>query len=199
MADPEKPARGRPRTLDTDHVTDVAMTAYWQEGPGAVSLNEICHRAGVSKPSVYREFGNDDGLAHAALSRYAETALEKMRAIVSGERGYREKLIGIVALTSVDATHEAGCLFVKMRASRERMGPRTQALLDRIDAMTMDAFTALLREGRAAGEVPEGISDNLGARYLQAQVAMALDHRARGLDPEAVLDLALSVLCKPTA
>jgi len=194
MPDLDKPARGRPRTFDKDHVADVAMQAYWEEGPAEVSLNAVCERAGVSKPSVYREFGNDDGVTHAALSHYAETVLVRMHEIVTSDADYRNKIAGIIALSSVDATHDHGCLLVKMRAVRDRMGPRTQELIDRIEAMSRDAFIGLLSDGRDAGDLPEGVSVDLGARYLQAQVGLALDHRARGLDPKPILDLALSVL-----
>ena len=43
-----KASRGRPKTLDRDHILDVATQAYWKEGVGAVSLNELCKKAKVS-------------------------------------------------------------------------------------------------------------------------------------------------------
>ncbi|MBT5864543.1 MAG: helix-turn-helix transcriptional regulator, partial [Ilumatobacter sp.] len=51
------------------------MDAYWREGPDAVSLNEICRRAGVSKPGLYRAFGGEDKLLDAALEHYADVVL----------------------------------------------------------------------------------------------------------------------------
>ena len=36
-----KTSRGRPKTFDRDHVLDVTMHTYWQNGVGAVSVNEI--------------------------------------------------------------------------------------------------------------------------------------------------------------
>ena len=69
-ADP-KPARGRPKTMNAEQVLDVAMTAYWQSDAADVSVNAICQMAGISKPSLYREFGSEDGLSRAALDRYA--------------------------------------------------------------------------------------------------------------------------------
>jgi AcrR family transcriptional regulator len=194
---PGKPARGRPKTLNKDHVTDVAMRAYWEDGPTEVSLNEVCARAGVSKPSVYREFGNDDGLACAALQSYAENVLSEMLAIIDGVDTVAEKIRQIAYLSAASPLHENGCLFVKMRAVKSQMGPKTQALIEQIESLALDAFTRLLTEGGSSGEWSNGITIELGAKYLHAQIGLALDQRARGQDPRPVLELALSVLDNP--
>ena len=91
-SDKKKSGRGRPKTFDKAHVIDVAMRAYWEDGPTKVSLNDVCARAGVSKPSVYREFGNDDGLACAVLQFYAESVLGKILAIVESDDAFAEKI-----------------------------------------------------------------------------------------------------------
>ena len=62
-----KASRGRPKTFDRDHVLDVAMHTYWQNGVDTVSVNEICKKAQVPKPGLYREFNNDVGFFIAAL------------------------------------------------------------------------------------------------------------------------------------
>lgn len=191
---PEKPRRGRPKTLSRADVIDVAMRAYWEEGPTKVSLNEVCARAGVSKPSLYREFGNDDGLAAAALETYAQVVLGQILAIVGGEAPFADKIRQIAHLAAADPLHEHGCLFVKMRAARDQMGPKSQALIGQIEALALDAFAALLTEARATGEWQGTIPVDLAAPYLHAQIGMALDQRARGQDPSAILDLALSAL-----
>ncbi|KAG1668185.1 hypothetical protein GQR58_017963 [Nymphon striatum] len=43
--------RGRPKSLDRDHLIEIAKESFWAEGPTHVSINEICKRSGVSKPS----------------------------------------------------------------------------------------------------------------------------------------------------
>lgn len=43
-----------------------------------MSLNEICRSTELSKSSVYREFGGEDGLMLAALERYREVAVVLM-------------------------------------------------------------------------------------------------------------------------
>lgn len=189
----QKPRRGRPKTLKKADVSDVAMRAYWENGPADVSLNAICQQAGVSKPSVYREFGNDDGLTYAALSIYADKVLGHMLAITQSDDSFTRKLNQLAYLSAEDVLHEHGCLFVKMRAAKAQMGPKTQELIEAMDKMSLDAFSKVLAQARAAGSWPGGISVDVGARYLQAQIGLALDQRARGDDPKETLALALSV------
>lgn len=190
---PEKPGRGRPKTFKKANVIDVAMQSYWQEGPTEVSLNAICQRAGVSKPSVYRAFGNDDGLTAAALSNYADIVLGKVMSITSSQDSFASKIRQIAYLSAQDELHAHGCLFVKMRAAKAQMGPKTHELIAQIEAMALAAFSNVLAKARASGEWQGDIPVELGAQYLHAQIGMALDQRARGEDPTTILALALSV------
>ena len=189
----KKNSRGRPKKLTAAQITDVAMHAYWNDGPTRVSLNEVCQRAGASKPSVYREFGNDDGLMHAALLHYANDVLKTLTQIATAEDRFAEKLEKLVSLAAEDPLHAQGCLFVKMRAEKSSMGPNTQALIDEMDAAGLQTFTTLLQSARASGEWPSEMPLALGAQYLHSQIGLALDQRARGIDPKATLGLALSI------
>lgn len=175
------------------------MRAYWEDGPTEVSLNAICKRAGVSKPSVYREFGNEDGLTHAALENYARCVLGQVLEILAGDGSFADKISKVAYLAAEDAAHANGCLFVKMRAAKASMGENTQSLITAMESMAIDAYAKLLTEAMEAGEWSGRISVQLGARYLHAQIGLALDQRARGEDPAAVLALALSVLGEKAA
>src|SRR6056297_518766 len=131
--DDPKPARGRPRTMNAETVRDVAMTAYWQSDPADVSVNAICRMAGVSKPSLYRAFGSEDGLARAALDSYAERVLSDVFAILQSGAGLRKTLEALIDFASADPRMETGCLFYKMRAGKHRLGPQTRARVEEID------------------------------------------------------------------
>ena len=191
-----KPGRGRPRTMNADTVRDVAMAAYWQGDPADVSVNAICQMAGISKPSVYREFGSEDGLRRAALDAYAERVLADVFAILQRGTGLRDTLDALAEFACADPRMETGCLFYKMRAGKHRLGPETRARVDEIDAAAQAAYGAFLRSRRDAGEWPDGLSVEAGAKYLGEQIALAITQRASGEDPARVremLDLALSV------
>ena len=73
-----KRGRGRPKKLDRNQVLDFAMISYWNDGPTNVSINDICKKAGISKPSLYNEFGSEDELQAAALHNYHEKILSQL-------------------------------------------------------------------------------------------------------------------------
>ena len=194
---PVKPARGRPRTLDTDKTLDVAVDAYWREDPADVSLNAICQRAGVSKPSLYREFGSEDGLMRTALDRYAERVLSDVFAILAQNAPLRDTLDALIRFASQDPKMETGCLFYKMRAGKHRLGPLTRERVDEIDTAALEAYAGFFRERRDAGDWHGHIPEMVAARYLAEQIGLALTQRAAGEDQDqirATLVLALSAI-----
>lgn len=192
-----KVPRGRPRTMNTEKVLDVAMTAYWQSDPGDVSVNAICQMAGISKPSLYREFGSEDGLSRAVLDRYADQVLSEMFVILHGGTGLRQTLDALVDFASDDPRMETGCLFYKMRAGKHRLGPETRARVEEIDAAGQAAYAAFLQSALDTGDWQGGLPVEAGAKYLGEQIALAITQRASGEDKARIremLTLALSVL-----
>ena len=191
-----RPARGRPRTMNADKVLDVAMTAYWHSDPADVSVNAICQLAGISKPSLYREFGSEDGLSRAVLDRYADQVLSEVFVILRGGKGLRQTLEALVDFASDDPRMETGCLFYKMRAGKHRLGPETRARVEEIDAAGQAAYAAFLQSARDTGDWQGALPVEAGAKYLSEQIALAITQRASGEDKARIrelLTLALSV------
>ena len=188
---------GRPITRNRTHVLETAMRAYWQDDRAAVSVNAVCERAGVSKPSLYRDFGSEDGLTAAVLAHYGQTVLVAVDELLSGPQRYEAKLDALITFASEAPQMEAGCLFVKMRATRSRFGPQTQALLAAKEVHFHAQYVRFFTEAAASGEWSGGIAADLAASYLQEQMGLAVGQRATGKRPEAVrafLALAMSVL-----
>lgn len=199
LMDKKSPAArpGRPIARNRAHVLETAMNAYWQDDMAAVSVNAVCALAGVSKPSLYRDFGSEDGLTDAVLERYGQTVLASIEALLSSPQTYSSKLDTLISFASDDPQMEAGCLYGKMRITRSRFGPQTQARLAAMEAQFQALFVQFFTAAAAGGEWRGGIETELAASYLQEQMALALSRRARGKPPEAVramLELAIAVL-----
>ena len=84
--------KGRPKTFNKDQANKIAMENYWKEGMGNISLNEICRRIGESKPSIYREYGGEDGLQLAALELYFNERVEPVGQHMFGSDNFIENL-----------------------------------------------------------------------------------------------------------
>jgi AcrR family transcriptional regulator len=200
MHEPPKPSRGRPRKLDIDHVLGVAMRAYWEQDPADVSINTICTLAEVSKPGLYREFGNEDGLMRAVLAHYAQSVLSDIFALLSEDRQLAQVLESLIAFASRDSRMATGCVFFKMRAGKHRLGPQTLALVGEIDAAAVAAFETYLSAQAAQGAFRPALPIPALARYILEQIGLAFAQRASGEDParvETTMTLALSVLLPP--
>lgn len=103
-----KKTLGRPKTFASDHALDVAFEGYWREGMYGMSVNEVCRRAGVSKPGLYRAYGSEDGLTSAVLQRYEETETETILDIVAQDRPFAEVLKDLICAYTEVGTHRSG-------------------------------------------------------------------------------------------
>jgi AcrR family transcriptional regulator len=188
--------RGRPKTLNRQAIIKIAMDNYWQKGLTA-SLNSISIQAGVAKPSLYREFENEDGLTLAALDQYAELSFGQLKEILNGPRTFEEKIRSIAKHFCSDVSYKNGCLFLKMRSERIKVGPRTQARIKEIDSELLGVYRDFFRLGKENGEWSGGMSIIDAARYLTSQLELALTQRSRGVSPREVskvLEVSLSFL-----
>lgn len=183
--------------MSEDAVLDTAVSAYQRTDPADVSVNAICQVAGISKPSLYRAFGNEDGLTLAALNRYAERVLGDLFVILQSNQAIGPTLDALIDFAVEDTRLETGCLFYKMRAGKHRLGPKTRARVDEIDATAVQAFEAYLEVQKKAGGWDSRQHTPFVARYLMEQIGLALTQRATQESPaqiRAALALALSVI-----
>ncbi|TDD32760.1 TetR/AcrR family transcriptional regulator [Nonomuraea terrae] len=86
---------------DSARVARAAIAVLSEKGPAA-SLDDIARRAGIGIATVYRRFGDRDGVIRAALSAYvAETVEPRLRGARDGGdagRALTEALAATVAL-----------------------------------------------------------------------------------------------------
>jgi AcrR family transcriptional regulator len=179
------PRRGRPKTFDRGRAIEVAMDCYWREGADGVSLNEICRRAEVSKPGVYREFGGEDGLMDAALERYAATVLAPTLDQTRLDRPFREVLDSLIGfMTDPDRPVPTGCLLSSMRVSPSRLGPATRARVDTLRDDARVTYAAWVQRAKDRGEIATEVSTVVAAALVDTQFTTLLVQMAAGEDPE---------------
>lgn len=74
---PQTNARGLARR---ERLLDAARDVFLEQGYAGASVNEIVARAGGSLATLYKQFGNKEGLFMAALERHIGTAWEVIEA-----------------------------------------------------------------------------------------------------------------------
>ena len=201
-ADSTRRPRGRPRTFDRDRALGVVIDSYWRGSVESVSVNEICRRAKISKPGLYREFGDEDRLLDAALTRYSETVLGPVLAMLSDDRPFGQTLDSLIDFVTREETPAlpSGCLLAKMRSFRWRLGPVTGEHVDQLREGAVAAYAAWLEQGANRGEIELPAPLDITATYVDAQLTMMLTRISAGEDPELVrahARLAFAVLANP--
>lgn len=176
---------GRPKTLDRERVVEIAMHGYWTDGVDGVSLNEICRRTGVSKPSLYREFGGEDGLTDAVLERYAESVLTPNMEQITPEQTLSETLARLAEfMTDPTRSGPAGCLLVKMHGAPSHIGPVTSARVEALRGAARSAYADMVDRAKGRGEVSMDLSTTVAAAFIDIQCTTLLVQMTLGEDPE---------------
>lgn len=69
-----------------EELLDAAVAAIRRHG-SAVTMRDLAAEAGVTKPILYRHFGDRDGLVAALAGRFSAELLDALRAALGEERG----------------------------------------------------------------------------------------------------------------
>ncbi|MEU1880483.1 helix-turn-helix domain-containing protein [Streptosporangium sp. NPDC020072] len=145
---------------NSDRIVRAAITAL-REGGTAVPLDEIARRAGVGIATVYRRFGDRDGVIRACFETYFTEEVEPhalaARRAADPRQGLAEALGAIVDTL---AAHRA-----LLTAAREA-GAFTESLFERFGAPLGDVLADAQRRGLVRAD--------LLVRDLAAMVVMTL-------------------------
>lgn len=185
MSQQEPRKRGRPKTFEREHVMRVSMMAFWQEGSEAISLNDVCKRAGVSRPSLYREFGGEDGLLAASLQKYFEVAFVPIFKTLESDEPFQVTLENFTAKMTGDRAEKAipeGCLLVKMRSAVSQIGPETAKAINTVHAWKLNAYANWIDRCKKNGTLMSDTDTELLAAYIDAQMNLTMMRDARGDD-----------------
>ena len=195
---PQK-TRGRPKTMKRQEVIGHATALYWREGYPAISLNELCRRLSISKPSLYREFGGEDGLVNAVLSHYREAVIKPFLSYLKLEQPFAELLEALIVGMTAPREFPPGCLFTEMRLIRTHLGPASMERLDSIEEERRTAFEHWYEKALSKGEVNPDITAAQAASFIDAQFTLILLHMGQEYTAERVQQearLAMSILLK---
>jgi AcrR family transcriptional regulator len=144
---------------------NVARSLFAEKGFDGTSIEEIAHRANVSKPVVYEHFGGKEGIYAVVVDRETQALLDRMVSTLHGGQHPRAMLeqAASALLGYVEESHEGFRILVR----------------DSPVASSTGTFSTLLND--IAGQVEHilggqfsarGYDDKLAALYAQALVGM---------------------------
>ncbi|MBT1666584.1 TetR family transcriptional regulator [Curtobacterium flaccumfaciens] len=182
---------GRPRTIDPDAVSLVALRLFDDQGFDAVSMDDVAAAAGVSRRSLFRLFPNKAALVWGGLDEFAARFREALRSRPADE----PSAVALRAAYRIGATFPDDAVEVTRRRLRVI---RANPSLEHVGAATVTALTdEILRYvAERDGVTADDLAVAVRAHTLAAAASAALTWWALHGDgrPEDVLERALALL-----
>lgn len=173
---------------------EAAIDLIWQSSYGAVSVDDICEKAGVNKGSFYYAFKSKSDLAVAAYERYWENKRAHMDRIFSPQTPPLERLEQFCQAIVSDqlARYRAfgkmlGCPFCSLGSELGTQDENIRAAADRIGAKLNRYIESLVRDLAGAGliesrdhaELAREVSAYLTGVLMQAKIENSPKHVER--------------------
>lgn len=110
----KKRGRGRPATIDTESATRAVVELFRSKGYAAVSLDDLSDATGLSRPSLYRTFGNKLSMYIRAMDAFgeqvSELAIPALQAEGDIEDAIKDFFTAMLSIYYRDADVAPGCL-----------------------------------------------------------------------------------------
>lgn len=171
---------GRPRKFDEDRVLDIALHHFWTEGYTAVRLDDICHEAGITKPSLYNAFGDKSALYQATLKHYEAIFQSRVMDALASATSAEETIsryFGETVAILMDPDLPSGCLRVKTLAECATAHPELVEIACQQRTHSLKALTKMLvdygyptKQANELAELMVVLSDGLAT---SAQTALS--------------------------
>ena len=146
---------GRAKKYDRKDVLDKATRLFWEEGYRATSMADIVRVTGLNTASMYKEFGDKDGLFERALEYYREHIMAPRIKILTDAPNIKgvEAFLTSVVDGAVKETYR-GCLMMNHLAQKHSISPEAVKQIEDYIATMEGLLETALRNAQADGDLP---------------------------------------------
>lgn len=163
--------RARARAERRSQFLDAALVAIRREGPG-VSMEAIAAEAGVTKPIVYRLFGDREGLLQGLAERFGDELVARLRDELPSGANPREAIAAAID-TYVASIEQDPALYRFIIQQTPAGGGAIKGVIDQVAALITTVIGETLRSIRADSGAAE-----VWAYSIVGMVHLAGDHWA---------------------
>ncbi len=161
----------RRKEYDRQEVLDRAVNLFWLKGYKASSMANIVHATGLNTASMYKEFGDKDGLFEEALEYYGENILSHRTQIlidqpdIDGIKAFLENVVN----GAVGAEYK-GCLMMNHLAQKHSISPQAAILISDFCVKMESLLETAFRNAQANGEISTGKDPAVLASFVMCCV-----------------------------
>jgi TetR/AcrR family transcriptional repressor of nem operon len=182
-------AVGRPKTFDPDVALQSALEHFWSHGYDGTSLQDLLDCTGLSKSSLYEEFGSKHALFERCLDAYREGAVaamsERLAAAPTG--------LDFICHMLESATREPGpdgqprgCLVMNTASEFSQRDRAVARLVSESIAAFTGVFRRAVKRAQAEGDIPHHKNPTHLARFVVANMSGLRTLAKGGASPRAL-------------
>ena len=194
VANSSKRPRGRPKGFIHDEALDRAVEMFWEHGYERVDVDRIARAVNVTKPALYRAFGDKPTLLLKAVERYAQTYIAPRMAAFLAEPDIHKAVSDFceVTVNAVWKEDRVGCMMAAAAQGQSERVTEIRAYVAKGLTATADEFAKRFEKETKAGRLSRTPSPKVRARLL-VDLLQGLQLRAKvGIAREQLLKEARS-------
>ncbi len=189
-----KRPRGRPKGFIPDEALDRAVEMFWEHGYEGVDVERIARAVNVTKPALYRAFGDKSTLLLKAVERYAITYGAPILAAFQAEPDIHKAVTAFCEAAVKTASGEArgGCMMVAAALGQSERVTEIRSYLAKGLTASADILAKRFEQEMKAGRLTRTPSAKVRGRAL-VDLMKGLQLRAKaGIAREQLLQDARS-------
>lgn len=163
-----KRAPGRPKSFIPDEALDRAVEMFWEHGYEGVDVERIAQAVNVTKPALYRAFGDKPTLLLKAVERYAVTYIAPIIGAFQAEPDIHKAVTAFCEAMVNSATGEtrAGCMMAAAALGQSERVTEIRSYVAKGLTATADIFAKRFEQEMKAGRLPRTPSAKVRGRAL---------------------------------
>jgi AcrR family transcriptional regulator len=190
----QKRSPGRPQAFKPEEALDRAVEMFWAHGYEGVDVDRIARAVNVTKPALYRAFGDKPTLLLKAVQRYAERYGGPMMQAFLAEPDIRKGVTAFCEATVNTATgkERTGCMMAAAALGQSERVAEIRSYVARGLTASADIFAQRFEQEIQAGRLSKKISAKVRARALIDMMQGLLLRAKAGVPRRELLQDALS-------
>jgi len=163
-----KRPRGRPRGFIPDEALDRAVEMFWEHGYEGIDVDRIARTVNVTKPALYRAFGDKSTLMLKAVERYLLTYVAPRMAAFQAEPDIHKAVTAFCEATVNAASNEArgGCMLAAAAMGQSERVAEIRLYVAKGLTATADVFAKRFEKEMKAGRLSSTPSAKVRGRLL---------------------------------
>lgn len=180
---------GRRRSLDTDEALPLVVRLFWRHGFDRVTLDQVAEALGVTKPTLFRTFGDKETLFSAAIDAYHQKFIKPGEDRLAAAPTLRSGIAACFAVAAdrmVDEQNPPGCFLTDTGLGGGFPSGPVADMLRGLQQRVLAVLDEKITTAIDAGELDRTAQPLAVRQYILAQMA-ALSALSHDATPEATL------------